>query len=66
MLLLVVEVILINVQVSYDEDGCYSKNDYFYEDNKYELYQEVTIGCVSDQFHIPSANSFQSTCQWAS
>ena len=32
----------INVQVSYDEDGCYSKNDYFYEDNKYELYLEVS------------------------
>ena len=30
------------VQVSYDEDGCYSKNDYFHEDDKYELYLEVT------------------------
>ena len=29
------------VQVSYDEDGCYSKDDYFNEDNKYEHYLQV-------------------------
>ena len=37
---------LINFQVSYDEDGCYSKDDYFSEDNKYELYLQVKYNLV--------------------
>ena len=43
------------VQVSYDEDGCYSKNDYFTEDNKYQLYLEVTrsVCVVSDKLIFP-------------
>ena len=34
---------LINFQVSYDEEGCYSKDDYFNQDNKYELYLQVIL-----------------------
>ena len=29
------------LKVAYDEDGCYNKKDYFFEDDKYDLYLQV-------------------------
>ena len=30
-------------QVTFDEDGCYNKNDYFNEGDKYQHYLQVSI-----------------------
>ena len=30
-------------QVEFDEDGCYDKNDYFSEGDKYQQYMQVNM-----------------------